>query len=669
MPQDALDIPNYIRLRARALGLPEQFALGVADAESAFKPEAVGDEFDLGNGQRTRAYGLFQVTPETAMRYGGDPNDPARNLQLLQDPGQNVDIGLRYLKSLWDKYQGNPDLVLQAYGGVRTNPTYIPNVMARVLHYQQQGATERQSAAPFRDPTGLATNYDTEGRPYPPGFVGPKPQPGFTPPPRPFSVGDAWDAAKNTASVFWQNANPLPFLKTVGGMTPEDTGNMLASIGAQSLEQLKKAWAAAEQGHYTEAAGHTVGATPLIGPAAAEAGESFARGDTSTGVGQAAAVLAPFAATKVPLGRVGEAIKAVTPGAETADTLAAMAKRRIARVITPMTAREKLRWTETASDVAPRLAEEPGMGAWSRLGLSEKVTDRFARAQAALDEAHDARLSARTFETQPLIDALLERRRQLEMQPVDASQFPPPGGGSRITAAQQDAGFGASTQTIGRPIGEPVVPMPTNARVAMIDQAIDELRRLGRYTRYDELRLMRKAYDGPASITYNPSLTQDFLKAQGGALGAADVTGALRDFLGIQEPSIVPANAEYSFWRAAHDVLAVTEETQQARPATLRRIFGGIGGGGFGYMLGGWPGMAAGVGLGGLIEDLTASGYTIKIQSARLMSELANALRQGDTTRAAALTAALQSQAQQAKLTGMPPPNPNAHDIELPKDR
>lgn len=55
------------------------------------------------------AMGLMQLMPATAARYG------VTSAQDLLDPRINVDVGVRHLRSLHDRYDGNIDLMLAAY--------------------------------------------------------------------------------------------------------------------------------------------------------------------------------------------------------------------------------------------------------------------------------------------------------------------------------------------------------------------------------------------------------------------------------------------------------------------------------------------------------------------------------------------------------------------------
>src|ERR1700756_5591494 len=62
--------------------------------------------WNAGAVSRKGAFGLMQLIPTTAQRFG---------VSDAFNPQQNVDAGVRYLKSLLDRYNGNLDLALAAY--------------------------------------------------------------------------------------------------------------------------------------------------------------------------------------------------------------------------------------------------------------------------------------------------------------------------------------------------------------------------------------------------------------------------------------------------------------------------------------------------------------------------------------------------------------------------
>ena len=90
-------VESLVREAAERHHVDPALVRAVIETESNWNPGAVS---------RKGALGLMQLIPTTAQRFG--VND-------VFNPKQNVDAGVRYLKTLLDRYNGNLDLALAAY--------------------------------------------------------------------------------------------------------------------------------------------------------------------------------------------------------------------------------------------------------------------------------------------------------------------------------------------------------------------------------------------------------------------------------------------------------------------------------------------------------------------------------------------------------------------------
>jgi soluble lytic murein transglycosylase-like protein len=93
----AADVNDAIESAAARHGVDANLVRAVIKVESNFDPHAVS---------RKGALGLMQLMPSTAQ---------SMNVTNAFDPEQNVDAGVRHLKSLLDNYNGDLELSLAAY--------------------------------------------------------------------------------------------------------------------------------------------------------------------------------------------------------------------------------------------------------------------------------------------------------------------------------------------------------------------------------------------------------------------------------------------------------------------------------------------------------------------------------------------------------------------------
>lgn len=102
-PAPELSPRELITRAALRHGLPPQFVHSVARAESAYRTTAVSPK---------GARGLMQLMPATARRLGADPDNPA----------ENANAGVRYLRELLLKYRDDPWQVRKALAAYNAGP-------------------------------------------------------------------------------------------------------------------------------------------------------------------------------------------------------------------------------------------------------------------------------------------------------------------------------------------------------------------------------------------------------------------------------------------------------------------------------------------------------------------------------------------------------------------
>jgi soluble lytic murein transglycosylase-like protein len=145
---------KLVRAAAERHNMDPALVRAVIETESNWNPSAYS---------RKGAGGLMQLIPTTAQRYGA--ND-------VFNPQQNIDAGVRHLKGLLERYNGNLELALAAYnageGAVdrahgipafRETRNYVQKVQDA---YFRPGSGRLESA--FSNPRAIHREVDPSGR-------------------------------------------------------------------------------------------------------------------------------------------------------------------------------------------------------------------------------------------------------------------------------------------------------------------------------------------------------------------------------------------------------------------------------------------------------------------------------------------------------------------------
>jgi soluble lytic murein transglycosylase-like protein len=154
MSIDRDGVDQLVREAAERHRVDPALVRAVIETESNWNPGAYS---------RKGAIGLMQLIPTTAQRFGASD---------AFNPKQNVDAGVRYLKTLLERYNGNLDLALAAYnageGAVdrahgipayRETRNYVQKVQSA---YYRPGSGHLESA--YVRPNAIHRDVDANGR-------------------------------------------------------------------------------------------------------------------------------------------------------------------------------------------------------------------------------------------------------------------------------------------------------------------------------------------------------------------------------------------------------------------------------------------------------------------------------------------------------------------------
>ena len=128
---DTKDIQQRVITQAKRQNVDPSLALAIAKVESNFNPKALS---------HAGAKGVMQIMPQTAEQVFG----VHRN--RLFDPDVNIELGVKFIKKLIERYNGRLDIALSHYNGgsgVKNSHGEL-KVMAATRHYVDKVLSSQQ---------------------------------------------------------------------------------------------------------------------------------------------------------------------------------------------------------------------------------------------------------------------------------------------------------------------------------------------------------------------------------------------------------------------------------------------------------------------------------------------------------------------------------------------
>jgi transglycosylase-like protein with SLT domain len=403
MPMSAIDLVNRIGAvddTAGELGIRPELLHAVMRQESGGNPKAVSPK---------GAMGLMQTIPSTARDpgFGVKPFNPA-------NPEENLRGGASYLKAMLDRYQGDEEKALAAYnagpgtvdkaGGVPNFPetqTYVKSILGRA-QASPAAAPQATAVAPRLSAIDLVNSLAMA-----PAKAKETSQEAVARLAKEREAPAQESGTMRFLKGAWENLNPVAAVEGLAQAASDPKGTYNRMVDA-SAEQFTKAKADYDQGRYSEMLGHgAAGALPIIGPAAAKAGETIADGDIAGGLGQGAGLLGSVVAPEIAAKGVKKIGATLSKGAE-----------RIIRSNVKPDMSLMQRNPGPAGDIPRTILDEkfkPGVkGRDQALALTKKLSDQVTELNAA-DAA-----SGRKYGLDDLEQALLDKRAHYLQSPAGA---------------------------------------------------------------------------------------------------------------------------------------------------------------------------------------------------------------------------------------------------------
>lgn len=389
--------------------------------------------------------------------------------------------------------------------------------------------------------------------------------------------------------------------------SPIDTARNIYTAQADQFGKAGEAWRSGRPWSGVEALGHAAaGVLPLVGPAAAHAGEQIGSGDVAGGLGTATGLVAPVAAAGAVRGRVAQRNRRGDPA-----ILERQAAQQVSqRVLAP----GNVAFRGRAEVIAPDILRRGLRG--GRDELAQAADEGMAAAGTEIDAAITAGGGgAAGVVVDPIIAQLRRRIEDLSIngEPIRGAEGRVAGLRGRIDQLERTARQARPRPGV-IPAGQPPRVGPQRA------MSFDDLRRIRdeQYRLADEAKAYRRMG--------NPALSDE-------GFAAAETGSAIRQEFARLSPDLAAANADYTFFKTLGDVL----DPAQGRPKATAPTQGVTGGAATtGAVVGGMVNAKVAFVLGVVrpwIQRMRTE-PAWQLADAQAKMRLADAIRRGDVTTA-----------------------------------
>lgn len=344
------------------------------------------------------------------------------------------------------------------------------------------------------------------------------------------SQGPEGSALGRFASNLGEQINPVTIVKGLANtvMHPIDTG---VGILKAANEQRLKAHDEMDKGNYGQMAARSVAAAiPILGPAAAQAGEQIAEGDIAGGLGKATGIVGPMLAA-------GALRKSPAKAAVKADALEREAVQQVAqKVLAP----KNQKYQPLAQEASKELLKRGVQG--DRVAIQQWADDLIADAETRIDDVIQSYPQTATLKTQPIVAEL--------QKGMDALGFNGPQG-RQINPTYRDL----------------------HAKMAELKSFVEAR---GADMSFDDMRRLRQQLDTVSKES------GAFAKSKGDrSLSAAEratmeTANAIRRQIAAERPELAAPNADMHLGLAVRDILDPVKGRPAAPPSATTGATGGL---------------------------------------------------------------------------------------------